>query len=97
MRSTRRVTALAVSLLLAAAGLRADDASSGLDREVVIVGEDRVALRAPEPFRWAAVEIPELDLRLPAAERNPPLVPPIPPWTAPAPMQVIVMMEDPDA
>ena len=99
MRSTRHVTALAAALILAVAagGLQADDAASSLDRQVVIVGEDRVALRAPEPARWAAVEIPELDLHLPAAERDPPLAPPLPPWTAPAPVQVIAMMEAPDA
>ena len=99
MGSTRHVTALTAALVLAAAGggLRADDSASSLDREVVIVGEDRMTLRAPEPARWAAVEIPDPDLHLPAAERDrPPALPP-PPWTAPAPVQVIALMEAPDA
>jgi hypothetical protein len=99
MGSTRHVTALTAALILAAAGggLRADDTASNLDREVVIVGEDRMTLHAPEPARWAAVEIPDLDLHLPAAERDRPLAPPLPPWSAPAPVQVIALMEAPDA
>lgn len=99
MRSTARVTVFAVFLLLAAAvaALDADTAAEGLDREVVVVGEDRVVLRAPEPAGWAVVELPEIDLTLPAPVREPPLVPPIPPWTAPAPVQVIALMEGSDA
>ncbi|MCX7031420.1 MAG: hypothetical protein NTU62_15050 [Spirochaetes bacterium] len=99
MRSPGRVTVLAAALILAVAAgsLRADDASSGLDRAVVVVGEDRVVLQAPEPAGWAAVELPDLDLVLPAGGPDSPFVPPIPPWTAPAPVQVIAMMEATDA
>ena len=56
-----------------------------------------MALPAPEPARWATVEIPDPDLHLPAAERDRPLALPLPPWTAPAPVQVIALMEAPDA
>ncbi len=99
LRSTCRVTVLAAALLLtvAAGGLRADDASEGLDREVVVVGEDRVVLYPPEPSDWARVELPYLDTNLPAAGPDSPLVPPIPPWSAPAPVQVIALLEVPDA
>ena len=97
-RSSGRVTVLAASLVLAAAvGVRADDAPTGLDRRVVIVGEDRVVLRAPEPARWAAVELPDLDLALPAAMPEPPLAPPGLPWSPPPPAQVIALMEESDA
>jgi hypothetical protein len=99
MRSTGRVIVLASVLLLAAAVgvLEADTGSEGLDREVVIVGEDRVVLPTPEPAGWAAVELPSLDFDLPTAVPESPIVPPIPPWTAPAPVQVIALMEVPDA
>jgi hypothetical protein len=99
MRSAARVTVLVTALLLATAvtALDADTGSTGLDRVVVVTGEDLFVLHAPEPAGWAAVELPETDLHLPAAARDPPLVPPIPPWTAPAPVQVIALMEAPDA
>jgi hypothetical protein len=99
LRSTGRVTVLAAALLLAVAvgGLLADEASEGLDREVVVVGEDRVVLRAPEPAEWAVVQLPELDTGLPPAAPDVPLVPPIPTWSAPTPVQVIALMEAPDA
>lgn len=99
MRSTARVTVFAAFLLLAAAvaALDADTAAEGLDREVVVVGEDRGVLRAPEPAGWAVVELPEIDLTLPVPDREPPLVPPIPPVTAPVPVQVIALMEGSDA
>jgi hypothetical protein len=98
MRSSGRVTVLVASLMLAAAGgVRGDEAPSGLDREVVIVGEDRVVLLAPEPAGWAAVELPDLDAALPTAGPRLPLAPPIPPWAPPAPARVIALMEALDA
>jgi hypothetical protein len=99
MRSTGRVIVLSAVLLLAAAvgALEADTGSEGLDRAVVVMGEDRVVLQAPEPAGWAAVELPDLDLVLPVGASDIPFVPPIPFWTAPAPVQVIAMMEAPDA
>jgi len=98
MRTSGRVIALAAALLFsAAAGRGADQPSSGLDRDVVVVGEDRVVLAAPEPAGWAVVELPELDLVPPKAVPRPPLAPPIPTWTAPSPGQVIAHMEEDDA
>lgn len=99
MRSHGRVIALAALLLLAVAvaAVDADSASEGLDRAVVVVGEDRLVLRAPEPAGWAAVELPETDPSLPATAREQPLVPPIPTVTAPTPVQVIALMEGSDA
>jgi hypothetical protein len=98
LRSTGRVTVLVAALLftVTAGGLRADDASEGLDREVVVVGEDRVVLHPPEPAAWARVELPELDTDLPVDGPDSPLVPPIPPWSAPQPAQVIALLEVPD-
>jgi hypothetical protein len=99
LRTTGRVTvpAAALLLVLAAGGLPADDSSSSLDRDVVVVGEDRVVLHAPEPADWATVELPDLDYELPTAGLDSPLVPPIPLWSEPAPVQVIALMEVPDA
>jgi hypothetical protein len=100
MRSTARVTVLAVVLLLLAAAIAALEADTGStvpDRVVVVTGEDLFVLRSPEPAGWAAVELPETDLSLPVTGRDPPLVPPIPTWSAPAPVQVISLLEAPDA
>jgi hypothetical protein len=99
MRRSGRVTALAAALLFAvvASSPGADDPSPNLDREVVVVGEDRVVLLAPEPAGWGVVELPDLDLTPPKAVPESPLVPPLPPWTAMSPGQVIARMEVPDA
>jgi hypothetical protein len=98
LRSTGRVTVLAVVLLftVAVGGLRADDGDEGLDRDVVVVGEDQVVLHPPEPAGWARVALPDLDIRLPPVGPDSPLVPPIPPWSAPRPFQVIALLEVPD-
>ncbi len=74
MRSTGRVTALATAFLLVAAvtGLEAASGAAGLDREVVVVGEDLVVLSTPPPAGWAVVELPELDLTLPVPVRDAP-------------------------
>jgi hypothetical protein len=98
MRTTGRVTALATAFLLVAAvaALDAADGATGLDREVVVVGEDLVALAAPEPAGWGLVELPSLDLSLPAFARDPPLPPPAPAPTAPPVSQVLALMEVPD-
>jgi hypothetical protein len=95
MRSSGRVTALATAFLLVAAvaALDAADGASGLDREVVVVGEDLVVLVAPAPAGWGRVALPELDLALPASARDPPLSPPAPEPTAPPAAQVIALME----
>jgi len=99
MRTSGRVIALAAALLLSvtATGRGADESSAGLDRDVVVVGEDRVVLAAPEPAGWGTVELPVLDLAPPKAAPRPPLEPPIPPWTEPSPVQVIARMEADDA
>jgi len=99
MRSSGRVTALAAALILVVttASPGADEPSTGLDRNLVIVGEDRVVLLAPEPAGWGSVELPDLDLTPPKAAPEPPLAPPRPPWTAPPPVQVIAHMEGVDA
>jgi hypothetical protein len=96
MRRSARVTLLVVSLTLAAAGVRAQDSPSGLDRDVVIVGEDRVVLPVSDPAGWAAVELPDLDYHLPAAAPEPPVDPPVTPWTEPKPVQVLALMEASD-
>jgi hypothetical protein len=98
MRSAGRVTILVpLFLLLAAAGaLHADDTPSGIDREVVLVGEDRTVLAAPDPAGWAVVDLPALDLSLPALEPDAVLVLPPAPWSPPGPVQVIALMEAPD-
>jgi hypothetical protein len=99
MRSSGRVTALAAAFLLslATASPGADESSAGLDRDVVVVGEDRIVLLAPEPAGWGYVELPDLDPTPPKVAPEPPLAPPIPPWTAPPPVQVIAHMEGNDA
>lgn len=99
MRSTGRVTALATAFLLVAAvaALDAADGAAGLDREVVVVGEDLVVLAAPEPAGWGSVELPSLDLSLPALARDPPLSPPAPQPAAPSAPQVLALMEVNDA
>jgi hypothetical protein len=96
MRSSGRVTALLAVLLLSFVMARswAAESSSGLDRDVVVVGEDRVVFLAPEPAGWGSVELPDLDLTPPTVAPEPPLAPPIPSWTAPSPVQVIALMED---
>jgi hypothetical protein len=43
------------------------------------------------------VELPDLDLGLPAAVAEPPLAPPALPWTLPTRAQVIAFMEESDA
>ena len=95
MRSTGRVTALVIGMFLSAgaAGLVADTGAGVLDREVVVVGEDLVVLAAPDPAGWALVEIPDLDLTLPAFARDPPLSPPPPAPIAPSARQVLALME----
>ncbi len=99
MRSSGRVTALATAFLLVAAVavLDAVDGATGLDREVVVVGEDLVVLAAPEPAGWGRVDLPDLDLALPALARESPLVPPVPLPAAPPAPQVLALMEVPDA
>ena len=98
MRTSGRVTALATAFLLVAAVavLDAADGAAGLDREVVVVGEDLVVLAAPEPAGWGSVDLPSLDLSLPALARDPPLVPPAPQPVAPSAPQVLALMEVPD-
>jgi hypothetical protein len=99
MRSSGRVTALATAFFLVAAvaALDAADGAAGLDRVVVVTGEDLVVLAAPEPAGWGRVELPDLDLALPALARDPPLVPPAPVPTAPPATQVLALMEVSDA
>jgi hypothetical protein len=98
MRSTGRVTALATAFLLVAAvtGLEAASGAAGLDREVVVVGEDLVVLSPPPPAGWGVVDLPELDLTLPMAVRDAPVPPPSPAPTAPGARQVLILMEEND-
>jgi len=98
MRSTGRVTALATAFLLVAAvtGLEAASGSTGLDREVVVVGEDLVVLSTPYPAGWGVVELPELDLALPVPVRDAPVPPPPPAPTVPGARQVLALMEESD-
>lgn len=98
MRSSGRVTALATAFFLvaAAAALDAVDGAAGLDREVVVVGEDLVVLAPPEPAGWGRVELPDLDLALPALVRDPPVALPVVQPAAPPAPQVLALMEVPD-
>lgn len=98
MRSTGRVTALATAFLLVAAvsGLEAASGAAGLDREVVVVGEDLVVLSTPPPAGWGVVELPELDLTLPVPVRDAPVPPPPPAPSAPSARQVLALMEESD-